>query len=99
MLGYHPLPVHGSPEFIARCEPTLPNLVKHVKAYGLSNKRAGYRGREKTYTTYKAFAKDPAAEVALAFLSEAAYVQFVEMFGERAWVAAAKDDHAGQRAA
>ncbi len=106
MLGYHPLPLNVSDELAEKLRPTLPNIVRHVTRYGLSNKHAGYRGREKTYTTYKAFAKDPAAEVALAFLSEEAYVQFVERLrgqavfgGERELVAQIKRDVAQARKA
>ena len=97
MLGYHPLAIHGSEEFVARNTPTLPNLVRHVRRYGLSNKHQGYRGREKTYRNYKQFAKDPAAEVALAYLSEEAYGQFVELFGPPGTVEAGIADHRAQR--
>lgn len=97
MLGYHPLPLNVPEEAKARLTPTLPNLVRHVERYGLSNKNAGYKGREKTYATYKAFAKDPAAEVALAFLGEKAYVQFVERFGPAGSTGAAIADYRGQR--
>ena len=97
MRGYHPLPLNVSEEMQAKLRPTLPNLVRHVTRYGLSNKHAGYRGREKTYTNYKTFAKDPAAEVALAFLSEDAYAQFVERFGPAGTVEAGIADHRAQR--
>jgi hypothetical protein len=97
VLGYHPLPLNVSDELAEKLRPTLPNLVRHVERYGLSNKHAGYRGREKTYTNYKTFAKDPAAEVALAFLSEEAYGQFVERFGPAGTVEAGIADHRAQR--
>jgi hypothetical protein len=97
VLGYHPLPLNVSDELAEKLRPTLPNLVRHVTRYGLSNKHAGYRGREKTYANYKAFAKDPAAEVALAFLSEEAYVQFVERFAPSGSTEAAIADYRAQR--
>lgn len=98
MLGYHPLPLNVPEELQDQLTPTLPNIVRHVKRYGLSNKHQGYRGGEKTYRNYKQFAKDPAAEVALAFLSEDAYAQFVDLFGPPGTVEAAREDHRAQRA-
>ena len=97
MLGYHPLPLNVPEALAEKLRPTLPNLVRHVERYGLSNKFAGYRNREKPYTNYKTFAKDPAAEVALAFLSEDAYAQFVERFGPAGTVEAAIEDYRAQR--
>ncbi len=97
MLGYHPLPLNVPDELAEKLRPTLPNLVRHVQRYGLSNKHQGYRGREKTYKNYKAFAKDPAAEVALAYLSEEAYAQFVDLFGPPGTVEAGIADHRAQR--
>lgn len=81
-----------------RNEASLPNLIRHVDKYGLDSKRAGYRGQEKPYTTYKAFAKDSAAMTAFGYLSEEAYVQFVERYGEHGWVDAAIADHREARA-
>ena len=97
MLGYHPLPLNVSDELAEKLRPTLPNLVRHVQRYGLSNKFQGYRKTEKTYRNYKAFAKDPAAEVALAYLSEDAYAQFVDLFGPPGTVEAGRADHRAQR--
>ena len=73
-------------------EASLANLIKHVDRYGLASKRAGYRGKEAPYTTYKAFAKDPAAEVAYAYLGVEGYVQFTERYGESGWAEAARAD-------
>lgn len=81
-----------------RNEASLANLIRHVDKFGLDSKHAGYRGKEKPYTTYKQFAKDSAAEVAYAHLGEDAYVQFVERYGKHAWVDAARADHQEARA-
>lgn len=97
MLGAHPLPLNVPEDKVARLMPTLPNLVRHIDHYGLSNKFAGHRGRTKVYKGYKAFAKDPAIEVGLAYLSEEAYAQLVERYGERGWVSDARADWNGQR--
>jgi hypothetical protein len=90
-------PIHGSAEFIAANEASLENIVKHVKRYGLDNKHTGYRGREKPYKNYKAFAKDSAAKAARDNLSEDGYAQFVELYAPSGSDEAARQDYRAQR--
>lgn len=78
--------------------PTLENLLTHVRKYGLDRKTNG-KGEaiENVYSTYKQFAKDSAAEVALASLSEDAYARFVTTVGEPSWEKEARKDYRKER--
>jgi hypothetical protein len=87
----------GSDEFVAANSPTLANIVKHVKRYGLDNKHTGYRGREKTYKNYKQFAKDSAAKAVRDNCDEKAYAQFTDFYGPPGTVEAAIEDYRAQR--
>jgi hypothetical protein len=84
-------------ELRERNEGSLANVIRHVKAHGLESKRAGYKGREAPYTTYKAFAKDKNAETVFAYNGADAYVQFVQMFGDSAWAEDARADWEAER--
>ena len=70
--------------------PSYENLCKHVDRFGLDN--AASTKHADRYTTYKKFSKDSATVTARAYLSEAAFVMFVERYGERGWTDAARSD-------
>ena len=60
-------------------KPTIENLVKHVRTFGLSSRNGN--GKETRYTAYSKFRNDAAVEVARAYLGEDAFVQFVGLIG------------------
>lgn len=77
--------------------PSWENMCRHVDRFGLDNEHTGYRGKVKTYTTYKSFRNDSAIEVARAFFGPKTYVAFVEKYGELGWAEAALADHEAVR--
>jgi hypothetical protein len=63
-------------------QPTLDNLLKHVKKFGLDNRHEkSYRGRPIRYKNYKALSNDAAVMTARAYLGEESYVFFIEGVG------------------
>lgn len=82
----------------AKGAPTLRNLLLHVETHGL-DRSPTHKGVsvQNTYKTYKQFAKDSAAEVAFAHLSEDAYCQFVSVAGNPEWVDEARKDYRKER--
>lgn len=79
--------------------PTLGNLIAHVETHGLDRTR-NHKGIavEHSYSTYKQFAKDSAAEVAFAHLNEDGYASFVRTVGDPSWEQEAREDYRKERA-
>lgn len=71
---------------------TVDSLVRHYKAHGLENAHAGYKGREKPYTTYSQARKDALVHVARTFLTEDAYVQLLDLVKLGGWEREARED-------
>ena len=80
--------IEQSIEEIAR--PSYENLCKHVDRFGLDN--AASTKHADRYTTYAKFRKDCAVITARAYLSEAAFVMFVQRYGEHGWAEQARAD-------
>lgn len=81
----------GVEAFTPEQRPTLEGLIRHYRAYGLSEK-TGYRGKKQRYPNYKALSADPLIEVGFDWLGENGYVHLVEAVGYSEFGADARAD-------
>lgn len=78
-------------------QPTVENLLRHHKAFGLDNRTNTYRGVVQPYKTYKALSTDGLVEVGRAYLSEEAFVFLLGGLGYPGFEEAARTDWAKAR--
>lgn len=82
-----------APEVIENGAPTVENLLRHYRAYGLDNQHKGNNvGKPVRYATYKQFRNDSLVEVGRANLAEDAYAFLIESLGHPTWADAARAD-------
>lgn len=82
-----------SEEIADKAAPTVENLLRHYRAYGLDAQHKGNNvGKPVRYATYKQFRNDSLVEVGRANLSEDAYAFLVDALGHPSWTDAARAD-------